>query len=298
MHNSKPKRMNPSFVTSILTISLLLFIVFVSYLHQNRFLTSIVKVFVKNSPEKSVDEEICKANPVADQVDLVTKGQDQVQPVVAAPVNKKDKSKSDPFRAGRAPSYPTPALCSKFNRCEKIPLENTSKNLSTIFKEYKEDFNPRAFSLIDRNHSWNAFEWDLWQFTQVHWPVLDHVLEVERTHSIPSNPQRKGSRDSIDDTVGVFLVAEQNFDANSEVHSEGSRLFSPDLTFPDEFQRYSIHSNVFFWDFLNELLPNRTIILDPNTNAPPLAPNVCRYYSTNYRVFEGLTQVTRQSFFS
>jgi hypothetical protein len=160
----------------------------------------------------------------------------------------------------------TSSPCSRFQTCLDLPFEDSSRNISILFRTYKENRLPVAFSLSDRKVTWKAFDWNLWNFTQTRWPILENVLEVNR-NADANEP-------------GLFLTAEDNFVAeNISTHA------SSDSVFPEEFSSYSIHQEMFFWDFLNYLLPNKT------SREKEVSSDVCRYFSTNYRIFESYTNV-------
>lgn len=252
-HRNTTTKMNDAFLPSILTILFQLVIIGIYLLHNSHFF----RYFIPQALRNDEPQQSCK---LEDLSGIVTQSA--------------SRGFDDPFY------LPTHAdnfnICSKFTSCHELAFEDLSRNVSTIFMDYKEDKFPTAFSIVDRNYSWEAFNWNLWNFTQFRWPLLHNVLEVER--SILANGN----------ALGVFLVSEENAvnEPVNETEPALPALTSSQSLFPEEFSPYTINQEMFFWDFLYDILPNKTF------STENLPKDHCRYYSTNYRVFESFTGVS------
>jgi hypothetical protein len=176
-------------------------------------------------------------------------------------------------------------LCKNvFSRCETLKPIGSLRNISSVIQEYKSELLPVTFSLPECGVRWNAFDWNLWNFTHSLWPILENVIESERRYS-----HRFSVSGGDEPTTGLFLISEENVDEPDEYEVDAKKE-KKTLSFPDDFNSYSIKNEMLFWDFLYDLLPNRTVVLEEN-QQPLSSLDKCRYYSTNYRVFEGITQV-------
>jgi hypothetical protein len=251
--------MNEAFLQSFVTILFHLTIIILCYSYKNGYFKTIASGYERFMNDSSPTASV----PVENHAD--------------------DSKKSFSFSSEEKSSR---SLCEHaFNQCEILKPVGSLRNVSSIIREYKSDRLPITFSLPEREVKWNAFHWSLWNFTQSLWPILENVLETERRFSHPSSI----SKEAI---IGLFLISEENIDPDeSELEPKKGKKTSPDsgLTFPEDFTSYSIKNEVLFWDFMYDLLPNRTVAIEENLSSL----DMCRYYSTNYRTFEGMTKVPK-----
>jgi hypothetical protein len=147
-------------------------------------------------------------------------------------------------------TQPLSDLCPSFASCSTLQPSTDDE-----FQELIKKRQPAYLSIMSGD-AWKSSSWDLWEWASNRWPILHDTLLLTKQPSsvkVDNTDATIGKRNGL----GVFNI----YDPTDE------------QAFPDSFSSYTITDEMLLWDFLHDVRSNTSI---------------CRFYSTNFRVLEGL----------